>query len=73
MPGEDTRTVSGVNVGRLWEQAAALSEELLAVLSLWNQGKIKPRIDGSYPFTEAAAAHRRLLQRQNVGKILLTP
>jgi synaptic vesicle membrane protein VAT-1 len=67
------RTVSGVNVGRLWEQAAALSEELLTVLSLWNQGQIKPRIDGSYPFTEAAAAHRRLLQRQNVGKILLTP
>jgi NADPH:quinone reductase-like Zn-dependent oxidoreductase len=42
-------------------------------LSLWNQDKIKPRIDGSYPFTQAAAAHRRLLQRQNVGKIVLTP
>jgi synaptic vesicle membrane protein VAT-1 len=67
------RTVSGVNVGRLWEQAAALSEELQAVLSLWNQGQIKPRIDGSYPFTEAAAAHRRILRRQNVGKILLIP
>jgi NADPH:quinone reductase-like Zn-dependent oxidoreductase len=67
------RTVSGVNIGRLWEQVAELSGERLAVLSLWDQGKIKPRIDRSYPFTEAAAAHRRLLQRQNIGKILLTP
>jgi synaptic vesicle membrane protein VAT-1 len=57
----------------IWITRPGLSEELLTVLSLWNQGKIKPRIDGSYPFTEAAAAHRRPLRRQNVGKILLTP
>jgi synaptic vesicle membrane protein VAT-1 len=67
------RTVSGVNIGRLWDQAALLREELQAVLALWDQGGIKPRIDASYPFTEAAAAHRRILQRQNTGKILLTP
>jgi NADPH:quinone reductase-like Zn-dependent oxidoreductase len=30
-------------------------------------------IDGVYPFSEAAAAHQRILQRQNVGKIVLTP
>jgi len=34
---------------------------------------IKPRIDTSFPFTEAAAAHRRILRRQNIGKILLKP
>jgi NADPH:quinone reductase-like Zn-dependent oxidoreductase len=39
----------------------------------WDEGKIKPHIDGSYPFTEAAAAHRRILQRQNIGKVLLRP
>jgi len=66
------RTVSGVNIGRLWGQMAALREELQAVLALWDQGRIKPHIDASYPFTEAAAAHRRILQRQNIGKILLT-
>ena len=64
---------SGVNIGRLWGEMAVLREELQAVLALWDQGRIKPHIDGSYPFTEAAAAHRRILQRQNIGKILLTP
>jgi synaptic vesicle membrane protein VAT-1 len=67
------KTVSGVNVGRLWGEIAALREELQAVLALCDQGRINPRIDGSYPFTEAAAAHRRILRHQNVGKIVLTP
>jgi synaptic vesicle membrane protein VAT-1 len=67
------KTVGGVNIGRLWEQIATLREELQAVLALYDQGRISPHIDGSYPFTDAAAAHRRILQRQNIGKILLTP
>jgi synaptic vesicle membrane protein VAT-1 len=67
------RTVSGVNIGRLWGEIALLREEFQAVLALWKAGSIKPRIDRSYPFTETAAAHRRILERQNTGKIVLTP
>ena len=67
------RTVSGVNIGRLWGEIATLREELQAVLALWDKGSIKPHIDRSYPFTEAAEAHRRILRRRNVGKVLLKP
>jgi synaptic vesicle membrane protein VAT-1 len=67
------RTVSGVNIGRMWGQIAILREELQAVLTLWDEGKIKPRVDMSYPFTQAADAHRRILLRQNIGKVLLKP
>jgi NADPH:quinone reductase-like Zn-dependent oxidoreductase len=67
------RTVSGVHLGRLWGEAASLREEFQAVLALWEAGRIEPRIDAAYPFTEAAAAHRRILRRQNVGKVVLTP
>jgi NADPH:quinone reductase-like Zn-dependent oxidoreductase len=66
-------TVSGVNIGRLWGEIVLLREEFQAVLALWDTGSIKPHIDVVYPFTEAAAAHRRILQRQNTGKVLLTP
>ena len=69
----NNRTVSGVNIGRMWGQIAILREELQAVLTLWDEGKIKPRVDMSYPFTQAADAHRRILQRQNIGKVLLKP
>ena len=56
------RTVSGVNIGHLWGQVAILREELQAVLALWDQGRVKPLVDRTYPFAEAAAAHRRILQ-----------
>src|SRR5215831_11607300 len=67
------RTVSGVNVGRLWGETALLRDEIQAVLAFWEAGSVKPRIDGAYPFTEAAAAHRQILRRRNIGKVLLTP
>jgi NADPH:quinone reductase-like Zn-dependent oxidoreductase len=67
------RTVSGVNIGHLWGQTAILREELQAVLALWEQGSVKPLIDTTYPFAEAAAAHRRILRHQNTGKIVLKP
>jgi NADPH:quinone reductase-like Zn-dependent oxidoreductase len=67
------RTVSGVNIGHLWGEIAILREELQAVLALWNASTVKPHIDSVFPFAEAAAAQRRILQRQNVGKIVLTP
>lgn len=67
------RTVSGVHLGRLWAEAAVLREEFQTVRAMWEAGHIRPRIDATYPFTEAAAAHRRILRRQNVGKVVLTP
>jgi synaptic vesicle membrane protein VAT-1 len=67
------RTVSGVNIGHLWGQIATLREELQAILALWDQGRVKPLIDTTYPFAQAATAHRRILQHQNTGKIVLIP
>jgi len=66
-------TVSGVNIGHLWGQMAILREELQAVLVLWDQGEVKPLIDRTYSFADAVAAHRRILQHQNTGKIVLVP
>jgi len=67
------RTVCGVNVGHLWSQIAVLRQELGEVIALWEADRIAPRIDASYPFAEAADAHRRILYRQNTGKVVLTP
>jgi len=66
-------TVSGVNLGHLWDRRDLLREELDAVLALWRSGTVKPRIDGVYPFSRAAEAHRRLSGRSNVGKVVLVP
>jgi NADPH:quinone reductase-like Zn-dependent oxidoreductase len=67
------RTVSGVNIGHLWGRLDVLRGELEELIALWAAGTIEPVIDSSYPFAEAAAAHRRILERRNTGKIILTP
>jgi synaptic vesicle membrane protein VAT-1 len=67
------RTVSGVNIGRLWGQIGMLRQELEELIALWAAGTITPVVDSTYAFAEAATAHRRILDRQNTGKVLLTP
>jgi NADPH:quinone reductase-like Zn-dependent oxidoreductase len=67
------RSVSGVNIGHLWSEVALLRDELAAVLALWRDGKVRPRIDSVHPFTAAAAAHARITERRNVGKVILVP
>jgi NADPH:quinone reductase-like Zn-dependent oxidoreductase len=66
-------TISGVNIGHLWDQRALLREELEALMALWRAGHIKPRVDAVFPFADAASAHRRIDERQNIGKVILVP
>jgi NADPH:quinone reductase-like Zn-dependent oxidoreductase len=67
------RSVSGVNIGHLWQEVELLRAELSAVLELWREGKVRPRIDSVHPFTAVGAAHARLTERRNVGKVILVP
>jgi NADPH:quinone reductase-like Zn-dependent oxidoreductase len=66
-------TVSGVNMGHLWDRADLLREELDALMRLWREGAVRPRVDTVVPFAEAARAHQLLTQRRNVGKVVLVP
>jgi NADPH:quinone reductase-like Zn-dependent oxidoreductase len=70
---DHNRTVSGVNLGHLWDRPDLLREELNEIMARWRSGAIKPRVDGTYPFERAAEAHQRLTQRHNVGKVVLVP
>jgi synaptic vesicle membrane protein VAT-1 len=66
-------TISGVNIGHLWDQRALLREELEELVVLWRAGHVEPRVDAVFPFAEAAGAHRRIAERQNIGKVILVP
>ena len=65
------RTVSGVNIGHLWGQIAILREELQAVLVLWDQGRVKPHIDRTYPFADIPAAIGYQEQGHARGKVVI--
>jgi len=70
---DDNRGVAGVNMGHLWGEPEMMMGELTALLALFREGRIRPRIDSTFPFAEAARAHERLQGRGNVGKVLLVP
>lgn len=70
---EKNRSVAGVNLGHLWDEMELLNEEMTELLALFRAGRIRPRIDAVFSFTQAAEAHRRLQDRQNIGKVILLP
>ncbi|MBS2030337.1 MAG: zinc-binding dehydrogenase [Deltaproteobacteria bacterium] len=70
---DDNKGVTGVNVGHLWGHQELLVGELKALLELYQQKKIKPVIDSTYKYEQAAEAHKRISERKNVGKVVLVP
>jgi NADPH:quinone reductase-like Zn-dependent oxidoreductase len=43
------------------------------ILDLFADGTFKPVVDRTFPFAEAAAAHRYIQDRKNFGKVILVP
>jgi NADPH:quinone reductase-like Zn-dependent oxidoreductase len=68
----DNKAVIGVNLGHLWDRIELLRREMLALLGDWQAGRIKPVVGKTFPLVEAAAAHRYIQERRNVGKVILT-
>jgi NADPH:quinone reductase-like Zn-dependent oxidoreductase len=65
--------VFGVNLGRMWDEIDRMARWVDQLMSLWEQGAIKPKIARIFRFDEAAAAHHFIQDRRNIGKVLLTP
>ena len=68
----DNKAVIGVNLGHLWDRIELLRGEMLSLLADYEGGRIAPVVGKTFPLVEAAAAHRFIQERQNVGKVVLT-
>lgn len=66
----DNKTVSGVNMGHLWDEHDLIMEEMAELMNLYLSGKIRPRVDKVFPLAAAADAHNYIQGRKNVGKVL---
>ncbi len=67
------RAVAGVNIGHLWNASAILVPQVKTLLEYARDGRIRPRVDRAFPLADAAAAHRYIHERRNIGKVVLTP
>jgi synaptic vesicle membrane protein VAT-1 len=70
---DDNKTVAGTNMGHLFSRLDLLHPQFEALLAMYEAGQIAPRVDRSFPFAEAAAAHHFIHDRKAVGKIVLVP
>jgi NADPH:quinone reductase-like Zn-dependent oxidoreductase len=68
----DNTSVIGVHLGHLEQRGALLRAELDELFRMYGAGEIKPVIGKKFPLAEAAAAHRYIHNRQNIGKVILT-
>ena len=69
----NNRTVAGVNLGHLWNARELMAPQLAALVAYARAGQIRPRVDRSFRFSEAPAAHRYIHERRNIGKVVLVP
>ena len=69
----DNKTISGVNMAHFFDRIDILKPQFLSLVSMYERGLIKPHVDKTFPFADAAAAHHYLHDRKAKGKVLLVP
>jgi NADPH:quinone reductase-like Zn-dependent oxidoreductase len=67
-----SKCVMGLSMFDLWEDRGSFTPWLEPLLELIEDGTIAPVIDTTFGFDRAPDAHRRLTDRQNIGKVVLT-
>jgi NADPH:quinone reductase-like Zn-dependent oxidoreductase len=65
--------VFGVNLGHMWDEVDRIRSWATRLFELYAEGKIAPKVDRTFTFDEAPAAHHYIQDRKNTGKVLLVP
>ncbi len=68
---DTNRTISGVNLGHLWDEVDLMVGHLDVLLAWASQGVVKPHVDSVFPLARAAEAHAHVQARKSVGKVVL--
>jgi synaptic vesicle membrane protein VAT-1 len=66
------RGVFGLHVGHLWDERRQLVPLMDLLVNELEAGRIAPVVARTFPFEQAADAHRFIQQRRNIGKVVLT-
>jgi NADPH:quinone reductase-like Zn-dependent oxidoreductase len=69
----ENRSVMGLNLLKLWQARGSLEELIEPLADLVQRGVAKPVVAKVFPFSQAAAAHRFIQERQNIGKVVFVP
>jgi len=65
--------VFGVNLGHLWREGKKLRGWMDEILKGVEEGWVRPHVDRTFKFEQAAEAHSYIEGRKNIGKVVLVP
>ena len=69
----ESKAVIGLNMLTLWKDRGTLAPWIEPLAGMLADGTITPVVAGAFSFEEAGAAQTMLVERRNVGKVVLTP
>jgi NADPH:quinone reductase-like Zn-dependent oxidoreductase len=70
---QDSKTVIGLNMLRLWDDRGTLEPWISPLTAALHDGTVSPVVHAAVPFAQAPEAHRILAARENIGKVVLVP
>lgn len=70
---DTNRSVSGTNMAHLFARLDLLAGSFEELMKMYERGEVRPFVDKTFPFADAAKAHHYLHDRKARGKVLLVP
>ncbi|XP_003222545.1 synaptic vesicle membrane protein VAT-1 homolog [Anolis carolinensis] len=67
------KAVCGYHLSHMDEEWELLNGVVAKLIDLYNQGKIKPKVDSVWPFEQVVDAMKQMQEKKNVGKVVLVP
>jgi NADPH:quinone reductase-like Zn-dependent oxidoreductase len=69
----ESKAVIGLNMLTLWKDRGTLEPWIQPMRELLDDGTVDPVVAEAFPFEQAGAAQTMIVERRNVGKVVLTP
>ncbi len=69
----ESKAVIGLNMLSLWKDRGTLEPWVAPLQEMLADGTVEPVIAGTFSFEEAGAAQTMIVERRNVGKVVLLP
>uniref|UniRef100_A0A3P9KJJ7 Vesicle amine transport 1 n=1 Tax=Oryzias latipes TaxID=8090 RepID=A0A3P9KJJ7_ORYLA len=69
---QGNKSVCGFHLGYLDGETELITQAMNTILDLYKQGKVKPRIDSTWHLEQVGEAMRKMQERNNIGKVILT-
>jgi NADPH:quinone reductase-like Zn-dependent oxidoreductase len=68
----NSKSVIGLNMLTLWDHKGSLDEYIQPLTRWVDEGRLRPVVAEAFPLERGGDAHRMIIERRNVGKVVLT-